>query len=115
MNQPDKITKPVRWFAKAALRHAEALKAFDAEAASELVRELDRFYGVVKRERGLESFLTLLDDQDPVIAGMAAVYAIREATERCTATLGKLASQPGMIGFRAEAALERWESGDWPS
>lgn len=114
MQQQDKVATLVAWFAKAAVRHAEAVAAMQEEAASAQVECLDRFFAALNREGGLERFLVLLDHEDSEVAGMAAVYALRQAPERCRATLGKIAEMPGLIGFRAQAALERWDSGEWP-
>lgn len=114
LQQPQKVAKLAEWFVKAAIRHAEAIEAMHAEAAAAQVEDLDRFYAALKREGGMELFLTLLDHESPDVCGMAAVYAMREAPARCTAALVRLAKLPGLIGFRAQAALERWESGEWP-
>lgn len=114
MQQQEQVAKLIQWFARAAVRHAEAIRELNEEAAAVQVECLDRFYATLKCEGGLQQFLELLDDEDPVIAGMAAVYAMREAPDRCTAVLARLAQMHGMIGFRAQAALDRWESGDWP-
>lgn len=113
LQQQDKVAKLIEWFRKAAVRHAEAIELMNEEAASVQVECLDRFYAALKREDGLERFLTLLDDEDPAISGMAAVYAMHVAPQRCTAVLARLAKMPGLIGFRAQAALDRWESGEW--
>jgi hypothetical protein len=115
LQQQDKVEKLVNWFAKAALRHAEAIEAMQQEAASVQVECLNRFYAGIQRECGLQQFLSLLDNEDPAVSGMAAVYAMREAPERCKPVLTSLAGLPGLIGFRAQSALDRWESGDWPS
>lgn len=114
MQQHEKVAKLVSWFAKAAIRHAEAMEALQEEAASLQVESLDRFYAAVRREGGLEQFLALLDHQDGAVSGMAAVYAMREVPQRCTAVLARLARRPGLLGFRAQTALELWESGEWP-
>ena len=113
MQQQEKVTKLIEWFIKAAQRHAEAMEAMAEEAAAAEVHSLNRFYLAVQREGGMESFLLLLDHADANVAGMAAVYAMREAPERCRATLARIARLPGLIGFRAQAALERLESGEW--
>jgi len=114
LQQQEKVAKLVEWFARAALRHAEAVESMQAEAASVQVECLDRFFRALKHEDGLEQLLALLDHHDPAVAGMTAVYAMREAPERCRAALASLAQRPGLIGFRAQTALERWDSGDWP-
>jgi hypothetical protein len=113
LQQQDKVEKLVDWFAKAAARHAEAIEAMHEEAASIQVESLNRFYAAIERAEGLPQFLRLLDNADPAVSGMAAVYAMREDPERCQPVLRGLAALPGLIGFRAQAALDRWESGDW--
>ncbi|MBJ6750682.1 hypothetical protein [Geomonas anaerohicana] len=113
MQQHEKVTKLVGWFAKAAVRHAEALEAMAEDLAAAEVADLTRYYRALQREGGVAELLRLLDDPNPVIAGMVAVYAMREAPERCVAVLTLIAREPGLIGFRAQTALERWESGDW--
>ncbi|MBU5613060.1 hypothetical protein [Geomonas azotofigens] len=113
MQQHEKVTKLVGWFAKAAVRHGEALQAMAEDLAAAEVADLNRYYRALQREGGVAELLRLLDDPNPVIAGMVAVYAMREAPERCVAMLVVIARQPGLIGFRAQAALERWESGEW--
>ena len=114
MQQEEKIAKLIDWFIKAAARHADAIETLQDEVAAVQVESLNRFYAALKREDGLERFLVLLDHEDPTVAGMAAVYAMREAPERCRAVLARIAGMPGLIGFRAQAALERWDAGDWP-
>lgn len=114
MQQLDKVGKLIEWFAHAALRHAEAIEALHDESASVQVENLNRFFAALVREGGLERFLGLLDHEDPAVAGMAAVFAMRLAPERCRAVLAGLAGRPGLLGFRAQAALDRWDAGEWP-
>lgn len=114
MQQQEKVTKLISWFVKAALRHAAAIEAMQEEETLVQVECLNRFYLALKREEGLEQFLVLLEHEEPAVAGMAAVYAMRETPQRCSATLVRIAKEPGLIGFRAQAALDRWESGEWP-
>jgi hypothetical protein len=113
LQQQEKTTKLIEWFVKAALRHAEAVDAMHEEAAAIQVESLDRFFSALHREDGMAQFFTLLEEPNPVIAGMAAVYALREAPERCRPVLVRLAQEPGLIGFRAQLALERWDAGEW--
>ncbi|GFO64706.1 hypothetical protein M1B72_15490 [Geomonas paludis] len=115
MLQQEKVTKLVGWFAKAAVRHAEALEVMAEDLAAAEVADLTRYYRALQREGGVAELLCLLEDPNPVVAGMVAVYAMREAPERCVATLTVIAREPGLIGFRAQTALERWESGEWES
>ena len=112
--QQEKVAKIIGWFVKSALRHAEAVEAMHEEAAAVQVECLDRFFAALHREDGMQQFFALLDHENPAVAGMAAVYALREAPELCRPVLGRLAALPGLIGFRAQTALERWDTGKWP-
>lgn len=114
MLQEEKMTKLIGWFVKAALRHAEAIEALEDGLAAAQMQDLNRYYSALQREGGVERFLELLDHEDPNVAGMAAVYAMRAAPERCSAALVRVSKLPGLIGFRAQAALDRWERGEWP-
>jgi hypothetical protein len=110
----ERVAKLIEWFVKAALRHAEAMESMQEQDAMVQVESMNRFYAAVKREGAVAEFLILIEHENPLVAGMAAVYAMREEPQRCSQTLKRLAKLPGMIGFRSQAALERWESGDWP-
>lgn len=113
MLREEKVAKLIEWFGKAAIRHAEAMANLQEEVAAAQVADLDRFYAVVLREGALDLFLALLDNEDERIAGMAAVYALRDEPARCREVLVRLSTFPGLMGFRAQTALERWDSGDW--
>lgn len=112
--QPEQRTeKLVEWFAKAAIAHAQAIEDMDDFGAATHVTDLNRYFAALKKEGAVDRLLVLLDDPDPAVSGMTAVYCMRVASQRCTAHLAKLAKSPGMIGFRAETALKRWEAGEW--
>ena len=114
MQHEERVAKLIEWFVKAALRHAAAMEAMQEQEAMVQVESMNRFYAAVKREGAVEEFLILIEHEDPLVSGMAAVYAIREEPQRCIETLKKLSKLPGLIGFRAQAAVDRWESGEWP-
>jgi len=114
LQQQERVAKLIQWFIRAAVRHAEAVEAMQEEAAAGQVESLTRFFKALHQEEGgLPRFFDLLDHDDPSVAGMAAVYGLREQPERCRAALARVAQVPGLIGFRAQIALERWDSGDW--
>lgn len=114
LQQQERVAKLIEWFVRAAVRHAEAVEAMHEEAAAVQVESLNRFFAALQREEGgTDGFYTLFDHENPVVSGMAAVYALREAPERSRAVLVRVAKEPGLIGFRAQLALERWDSGDW--
>ena len=39
--------------------------------------------------------------------------SIRLDTGRCLSALRWVAKEPGLLGFRASMAIQRWESGEW--
>jgi hypothetical protein len=102
-------------FALAAQAHHAALETLDAERAEAHARMLAGLHKALADtgEQGLEKLLELVDSSDPVVAGMAAVYSIRRDSRRCLSTLSRVATEPGLLGFRAAMAIERWESGEW--
>jgi hypothetical protein len=113
--QNDKLTRLLQRFATTATARFQALEEMDEERANtcaQMIAGLHRSI-VGTGESGSQALLELVDDNDPVVAGMAAVYSIRYDSERCLSTLRRVALLPGLLGFRAQIAIERWESGEW--
>ena len=106
----------VEEFAGAAEVHFEAIEALDEALANRQAARLAQLYKdiVLQGEEGREALLALIDSKNRAVAGMAAVYSLRYSPARCEALLKQLACQPGLLGFRAGAALQRWAEGDWP-
>jgi hypothetical protein len=113
--QDDKLTRLLLRFAIAARAHFEALEEMDEERANAHAQVLAGLYRSIvgSGESGRQALLGLTDDSDPVVAGLAAVYSIGYDSERCLAALRRVAVVPGLLGFRAGVAIERWESGEW--
>lgn len=113
--QDDKLSRLLHRFAAAAIAHNQAMEEMAEERANahaQIIAGLHRsilLYG----ENGKRALLLLMDDDNPVVAGMAAVHLLGYDTPRCLAVLERVAQEPGLLGFRAKAAIERWESGDW--
>lgn len=114
--QDDKLARLLHRFAATASAHCQALEEMDEERANTCAKMLDGLYRSIvgTGEVGRQALLGLVDDNDPVVAGMAAVYSIRYDTERCLAALERVSLEPGFLGFRARMAIERWMSGEWP-
>lgn len=111
----NKLERLLSRFAAAAMAHHAALEAMDEERANTHARMIAALHGALLREgqSGIAGLLALLESDAPVVAGMAAVHAIHLDPEQCLATLRRVAKEPGLLGFRASVAMERWESGDW--
>jgi hypothetical protein len=113
--QDDKLTRLLHRFAAAAVAHYQAMEAMDEERANTHAVIITGLYRSIvgTGECGRQALLELTGDNDPVVAGMAAVYSIRFDSQRCLAVLSRVAQEPGLMGFRASVAVERWESGEW--
>jgi hypothetical protein len=111
----DRLERLLRRFAVSARAHHEALESLDAKRTEAHARMIAGLHGALLREgeNGKKLLLNLVDSPDPIVAGMAAVYSIRLDTKRCLAALRRVAQEPGLLGFRATMAIQRWESGEW--
>lgn len=81
-------------------------------------REARTIHKTVKKfwslgEPGMEALLSLTDSEDLSVSLTAAVYSLKYATEKCIAVLNRIAKEPGLLGFGAEQALQRWYEGEW--
>ena len=102
-------------FATAATAHHEALEAMDEERANAHARMISGLHAALLRlgYAGQRGLLEMVDSDAPVVAGMAAVYTITVDPVRCLSALRRVANEPGLLGFRASVAIERWETGVW--
>lgn len=109
------LQRLLKRFAAAAEAHATALETMDAASAERHVVMLDKLFAAIVHSSpaGREALLQLAEDYDGAAAGMAAVYSLRYRSERALAVLRRLAAKPGLLGFRASVAVERWEQGEW--
>jgi hypothetical protein len=113
--QDDKLERLLSRFSAAAVAHHEALEAMDEERANTHARMIAGLYDALRSggESGSAALLALLDSDSPVVAGMAAVYSMNVNPGLCLAVLRRVATEPGLLGFRASVVVERWESGTW--
>lgn len=109
------LNKLLQRFAIAAAAHHVALEAMDADRAGQHARMTWALHQSIMAAGapGEERFLSLLEHHDPVVAGMAAVYVITNNSELSLSTLRLVAAEPGLLGFRAAAAIDRWHNGEW--
>ena len=113
---PDEtLERLIARFARAAANHHAALEKMDEEEANRQAIMIGRlFAGIVEHGAGGRmKLLALLSSDQPAVAGMAAVYSLRTATQVALPVLRRIAGEPGLLGFRASMAIERWERGEW--
>ena len=113
--QSNQLDTLLRRFATAAKAHHEAMEAMDEEKADKHAAMTGALYQSIMASGsvGRERFISLLEHPEPVVAGMAAVYVITIESGKSLTVLRRLAAEPGLLGFRAAAAVDRWESGSW--
>lgn len=111
----DRLARLLSRFSAAAMAHHEALEAMDEVRANTHAHMLAGLYEAVLREgpSGQSGLLGLVDSDSPEVAGMAAVYSMNVNPEMCLAVLRRVATEPGLLGFRASVVVERWEAGTW--
>jgi hypothetical protein len=64
-------------------------------------------------ETAREALLAQTDSIDLSVCAMAAVYSLKYAPEKSISVLTSIAQEPGLIGFEAQQALQRWKEGEW--
>ncbi len=113
--QDEKLTRLLQRFAATATAHFQAMEEMNEERANTCARMIAGLHRSIidTGESGKQALLDLVDDKDPVVSGMAAVYSINYDSKRCLSTLRRVALEPGLLGFRAQIAIERWENGEW--
>lgn len=111
----EQLDRLLQRFAMAARSHHDSLESMNAERAEQHARMVATLYKSIMAAgpEGKERFRSLFDHHEPVVAAMAAVYLIRDESEKSLKVLQRVATEPGLLGFRASAAIERWQNGDW--
>lgn len=104
----------IRRFIAAATAHGEALEAMDEARADRHAAMLACLYQeiVACGPEGRAGLLEAAERGTGAAAGMAAVYSLSHDAPRSLAILRRLAREPGLLGFRASVAIERWEKGE---
>ena len=111
----DRLPLLIDRFVRAAEQHNIAIEAMDAAAANRQAAILSGLFTSIRATgiSGETAFQQLLEHTSPPVAGMAAVYLLSRRPELALPVLERLALSPGMLGFRAKAALDRWRQGEW--
>jgi hypothetical protein len=110
-----KVEELIEEFTQAAKSHYVASLAGDWRTAN---KEVAKIRKTIKRLRSLGenarvALLAQTDSQDLSVSSMAAVYSLKYAPEKSISVLTRIAKEPGLIGFEAEQALQRWKEGEW--
>jgi len=109
------INNLIEIFSSAAKNHYEASLIGDWRTANKKAAIIRK---TVKKLRSLgdearEALLAQSDSEELSISAMAAVYSLLYSPEKSISVLARIAKEPGLIGFEAEQALQRWREGTW--
>jgi hypothetical protein len=100
-------------FATAAEEHFKAIECLDEDGANRLARRISLLYKIIcAEEGGVAGLADLVDEPIAAVAGMAAVYSLHHFPERSIVVLERISKMSGLMGFRAQIALERWKKGE---
>ncbi len=115
MSKKQDYKKLVEQFAEAAEKSFEAILKGDWRENNKWVkRQVKAFQQITEiGEVAREELLTLLEHENLAIAKSAAAFSLKYATEKSKTTLARISQEPGILGFEAQQALQRWEEGSW--
>ena len=99
-------------FARAAERLSEAIDALDETAANRQSAILTALNESIRKQgaAGTAKLQSLLEHPSASVAATAALYLLDQKPDLAEAVLERVAKTEGMLGFRAQVALERWRA-----
>lgn len=110
----EQLAKLIDSFTDAAKKHQNAATTNSRKANTQARRIHKIFCEIVEiGDEAREALLQLTDNSDDAVASMAAVYSLNYDTEKSVATLKRIAQKPGLIGFEARQAIQRWKECTW--
>jgi Domain of unknown function (DUF2019) len=101
-------------YAESACTRGSALENSNSRAANKQLDMMTNIYLEIK-SRGIEaqqSFLKLLDHDNPLVRCDAATLALEFAPQFAEPTLKSLIQLHGTVGYEARMALEVWQKGE---
>ena len=100
----------------AAVENNIAIQQGDSEKANQTVDIIFKYFDEIKNfgDVGLEKMKILMNAQDLAVRATVAGLLLHYFTKDALQTLQEVASaDSGILGFRAEQAIARWEEGTW--
>jgi hypothetical protein len=116
MSKEKDYKKLVEQFSQAAERSFEAMMKGDWKENNKWAKKQAKAFQqiIAIGDIARDELLTLLDHENLNVVLNAAVFSLKYDTEKSITTLERIASTDrGMVGFRAQQALQRWEEGSW--
>lgn len=109
----DRLDRTVQRLVAAVQAHSRSLEEMDQQGAERHAAMMLRLLeAVMAREEGVRSLRSLMEHAAPEVRGVAALHLLPHDSAAALEVLRQLALLPGLMGFRASVALERWERGE---
>jgi hypothetical protein len=102
-------------FVAAVIGQHEALANGDWRTGNPLAKKYDAaFRKIIEHgDEGRNALLALIEHPNVAVAEMSAVYSLKYSPDQCLKVLRQLSREPGLVGFGAQQAIQRWEEGAW--
>ncbi len=109
------IKSIIELFSISAKNHYLATIKGDWKTANKEISKLREVYKKICKINGSarKELLILTENNDLAIASMAAFYSLNYDPEKSISILEKISNEPGIIGFQAKQAIQRWNEGKW--
>ncbi len=109
------VDKVVSAFAEAAKLHYQAILAGNYKVTNKHAKAIEKAFRKIAAmgPEARQALLDKVDDGDSAVAVMAATFSLKFDTERALNALRRISSDPGLMGLRAQQAIQRWEEGTW--
>lgn len=110
-----KIKSLIDSFSRAAKNQYLASINGDWKTANKEISTLRQVFNKICKinEPARKKLLTLTESDDLAVASMAAFYSLKYDPDKSISILKKIAEEPGLIGFQATQAIQRWNEGKW--
>lgn len=105
----------VNEFAECVDSQSRSIEQGDAKSGNDYAK---RYIAAFEKLRdagdsGRDALAMLFDDHRPAVRIMAASFLLRHSEKEAMEVLKRDSREPGLVGFGAQQALQRWQEGTW--
>jgi hypothetical protein len=110
-----RIEKLVQEFAENVMAQTDATWRGDAKTGNKHARRTNRAVEALFAlgDQGRDALVPLMYEGRPDVRSMAAAFLLRYRHDEARRVLEELARGEGLIAWKAQECLKRWEEGTW--
>ncbi|MCY1075044.1 DUF2019 domain-containing protein [Archangium lansingense] len=110
-----KLEELVEQFAQNVAAQTDAIWRGDAKTGNKHAKKYGAAFDKLRThgDAGRDALAELFKHPRPDVRVMAAAHLLRYRTAEAKAVLEEVAKGEGLVSFKAEQALKRWEEGTW--